>query len=305
MTVSAVFYKHSIILPDASAITQLTELSLPMNQQDLAEVSAGDTSPIWAGIDEANPEFSFGSTNIKQVIDALGTEKIAADLSAGNTDIYWRKGKVLNLREANAALAHLRVRMASNAMLYWTAISAQKGQNATIRGMIVPIFDGSTDPIQFASNVALVGTPAVDYVFRNGPIYLNGTKYSTLGLDLASNPEVVRETADGEGLLSHVSVDNYSPQLTFRTRDVSVVSSIGLRGIPLTSASIYLRRRSKGGMNVSEATAEHIKATGTAGKITAREIGSDPPTAEVFVQFTKPNATTEPLTWSTSSAITT
>lgn len=303
MTVTATYYPHAIIFPDASAITQLTELSNPQNQQDLVEYSAGDSAPLWSGTDEAMPEISFGSQNIKQFLDGLGTEKIVADLTAGNTDVEWRKGKAHNIREAIAALAHKRGRMANNAMLYWTSISAQRGQNAVIRGMIIPTFDGTNDPIQYTTNVALTATPAVNYVFRTGPIYLNGTRYSNMGWDLASNPEIDRETDSGEAFISHVSLETYSPQLTFRTRDLSVVAAFGTKGIPLTSSSLYLRRRLKGGMNVPNATAEHIKATATSGTIKARQ--TDNKEAEVFVQFTRPNATTEPLTWDTAAAITT
>lgn len=303
MTVNATYHVHAIVLPSAAEITQITELSHAQNQQDLVEFSAGDSAPLWSGTDEATPEISFGSQNIKQFLDALGTEKIVADLTGGNTDVQWRKGKSHNIREAIAALAHMRGRMAANAMMYWTSISAQRGQNAIIRGMIIPTFDGTNDPIQYSTGVAISATPAVGYVFRNGPIYLNGTRYSNLGWDLASNPEIDRETDSGEGFISHVSLETYSPQLTFRTRDLSVVSTFGTKGIPLTSASLYLRRRQKGGVNVAVATAEHIKATATSGTIKARQI--EDKEAEVFVQFTKPNATTEPLTWDTAAAITT
>lgn len=303
MSVPAKYYAHSIVLPDATAITQLTELSNPLNQQDLTEMSAGDSAPLWSGTDEVNPEISFGSQDLKQFFDALGAEKIAADLSGGNTDVYWQRGKAFNVRETPASTAHFRARMQENSMMYWTQISAQRGQNAEVRGMIVPIFDGTNDPIQYASGVALVGAKAVNYVFRNGPIYLNGVLYSTQGIELVSNPTIAREIDNGEGSISHVSVENYSPQLTFRTTNLAIVATVGVKGLPLTSASIYFRRRQKGGLNVANATPEHIKGTGTSGTIKARQISDAE--AEVFVQFTKPNATTEPLTWSTASAITT
>ena len=301
MTVPAVYYMHSILMPSTVAITQLTELSNPQNQQDLTEMSGGDTAPLWSGTDEAIPEIAFGSQDLKQFLDGLDSEKIIADLSAGNTDVFWRKGKAFGTREALNSTVHLRARMAENASLYWTSITAQRGQNAVVNGMIVPIFDGTTDPIQYASNVAIPVTPAVSYVFRNGPVVLNGTTYSTTGIDLQSNANQERLTDNGEGFISHFSIENYSPQLTFRTTNLAVMSTIGTRGIALTSGSIFFRRRAKNGLNVADATAEHIKATASAGTIKARQIADDE--AEVFVQFVKPDATTEPLTWNTASAI--
>lgn len=306
MTTASVYYPHAIIA-GGTTITQMTDVTPANNFQDLAEFSAGQTAPQYSGSQFATPDITFNSPQIASVLAAIDTEGVAVDLSGGNVDLHYKKGNPHGTREADASLVHLRGRLTTNALLYWTGLRASQGQLAEISCRLLPVWDGTNNPIIWTGSLALAGTSQAAEQFTLGRIDLNGTNISAVqDLDWNNNVEPEEVGDSGEPFISYGGINRFSPQFTFRTRDTTVISTYGAVGTALTGFEVYLRKKAASGINVADATAQHIKLfkASAAGTIKARQVSGLNGMAEVFVQLLKPSAAADPFDISTTSAIT-
>jgi len=298
-------YPHAIILPGLTDVTQLTDVRAAYNFTDIVERSAGQAAPQWSGSEDAVPAFNGATPQIKDILDACTVDDIIGDLSAGNVDLLYKAAKSGAIRQGDAELAHLRARLEANAILYWERIRATSRQAAEIDFRFLPIWDGTTDPLVWTGSLALSGTSAVQGRYTMGKVALNGTDLSLVQeWTLENNITPDEVFGDGSPYLLEAGIDEYSPTLVARTRDLSVMATYGGTGTALTSLAAYLKKKKASGINEPDATAAHIKITGSAGTIKAREVSGLKGVAEIFVQLVKPAAGTAPFVVDTASAIT-
>lgn len=304
MTTASVYYLHGIQLASAF-MSQLTDATPASNLSDLLEFPAGQTGPMFAGSHGAVPDVQFTTKQIGDLLDEMTAEAIAADLTAGSVDLYYKKGNPHGLREADAGLLHERYRLTTNALLYLQSIRASQGSDAEATARLLPVWDGTNNPIIPTGSLALAGTSSASHTYTLGRIDLNGTNISGVQeMDLQLNVEPEEVADSGEPYISYGGINRYAPTITLRTRDTTVMRTYGFTGTAVSSFEVYLRKRSAASINVADGTAEHIKISGTAGLIKARQVSGNDGMAEVFVQVLKPSAAGAPLTISTGSAIT-
>lgn len=265
MSVSTVHYTHGIVLPSATFLGALSDCT-PQNQLDyLVGYASGHATPLFTGIRRARPAVEF---TCAQIATALGeTGLTGASQAAGNTDLYLKKATDLGNREADASLAHIRLRM-SLAYLYWSQINARQGQDAEIRLRCVPTWDGTNAPIVAAGSLALAGTAAASEFFTLGPVKVNGsflTGIQSMSLDLGFEPQ--EAAGDGDVFTSFFGLKAINPVLTLETLDASAWTSYGVGGLALSAILIYLRKKEPDQGNYSDASTQHIKLTGTNGLV--------------------------------------
>ena len=157
-----------------NSITQITEYDAGFNLEDLLESSAGQTSPQFSGASVANPAFNFGTRQVGELLSKIDDGGIMVDLSGGNVDVEYKRGASHGLRVADATASHMRARMEDNALMFWSGLSASQGQPAEIKANILPVWDGSNDPLVFTGSVALSATSQAAENFTNqidpGPV---------------------------------------------------------------------------------------------------------------------------------------
>lgn len=308
MTTSAVFYPHAIDLDGGTTvITQMSDVTPANNYTDLVEFSAGQTSPQYSGSQFAIPDITFTTGQLNTFLGAVDTEGVAVDLSAASVDLYYKKGLPHGTREADASLAHLRGRLTTNALLYWTGLRASQGGQAELTARLLPVWDGTNNPLIWTGSLALAGTSQAAEQFTLGRIDLNGVNIASVqDLDWQNNI-VTEEVGDsGEPFITYGAIDTYSTSFTFHTRNTEVLATYGAAGTALTSFEVYLRRKVASGINVADVTATHVKLhkASAAGTIKARSVTGLKGMAEVFVQLTKASATADLFDIVAASAIT-
>lgn len=282
MSVSALYYPHAIVLPSGTVIAQLSDLTPGYELDDLTEFAAGQVGPQFVGSGRSVPHVPFTSTQLLSVLSEIDTLGVAKSLAAGNTDVYYRAGASLGARVAGASSAHVRMRMASNGLLTWQSIQADQDRTAEIRARILPVWDGTNNPVVVTGSQALAGTSAVNSLFTLGPIKINGSFVGGLTtLTWENNLEYEEVAGDGEEFISYGGVRTVRPVITFRTKNVAVLNTYGAKGTALTALSCFFRKRQSAGINVADATTEHISLTHTAGVIKAQRISN----AEAEVQI--------------------
>ena len=297
MAVAAVWYPHALDLDGSNVITELQDVTPANNFQDIVEYSAGEAAPQNGGSYGAVPDINFTTPQCKTILDLINVEAVAKDLSAGSVDMYFRKGDPNATREATAATVHDRWRLTTNAVLALQTIEASQNSLATVRARLLPVWNGSNNPIIATGSVALSGTSAASEFYTLGRVDINGTDISAVA-DVSIDYQVeFEEVADsGEPFISYGGIRRFAPRVSIRSRDVTLFRTYGAAGTALSSLEVYLRKMDASGHVVANATTQHIKFTATAGTIRAREVSGVPEAVvSVDIDLLKPNATTDPL----------
>ncbi len=292
---SRVFYPHGIVAyDDADAelfnITQLSDLSPMHNFEDLSEQGASEVGPQFTGTHQGSPEIPFTTTQIKTILDACvgGRHNLAVDLSAGNVDVFFKSGQLLNDRYPDDEEQHLRARLQDNSMLCWESLSARQGALAELSCRLLAVYNSQTgnDPMVFAAAQELPVPSEIAALFTLGPLKLNGSFVSGVTeWRLENNIEYEKEASDGEPFHSYKAIKEYRPVLTARTRDARVLATYGTRGTALTSMYAFLRMKLASGINIPDATATNLQISSVGGTIKARQIQGADAVAEITVDL--------------------
>lgn len=308
MSTSVVYYPHAIYLPTGPVITQISDVQPGHNFQDLTEFAAGQAVPQFTGTHQAAPDNRFSSSQVKALLDYCTDYSIARDTSAlGNVDVEFKAGINLGVRQADAALVHIRARATANTMICWESFTARQGQIVELRCRLVHIFNlaSGVDPLVFTNSLALTNTSAIAYLFTLGPIKLNGTFLNAVEeVTWNNNIEYEEVASDGDGFLSYCGIKKFRPTVSIMTRDLALLSTFGTRGTALSALSCFLRKKLQSGINVADATAEHIKLAATVGTIKAREAqAGDTTRAHLTIDLMASAQNVSPFTPTTAIAI--
>lgn len=297
---------HAIAFPGPAYITQFTDVRPNNNYQEFMERSASEPAPQHTGAIGAAPEVAFDSRQLKGVIDLCTDNGVARSLVAGTTSVYYRKGANRGLREAVDGTVHDRWDMASNACLYWNAVSADQRGLAQIEAVLKAVStDGATAPMVHVGSTALVGTSAVDSVYTLGPVSVNGAWLDGVASSRIENGFTFdAEDESGNKYLQYFGIDEWNPRVTIDTNDIDVVASFDEGGVALTALKLYYRKLNKGSLGpFSDATAGHIKFTAASGSIFVQEGSGLKARFRVTIALGKPDAATAPFTVDTASTI--
>lgn len=305
MAIASNYVLHGILTPSAAFISNIQSSRLSPAVQTMLGYGAGYQAPLFVGNMGQKPIVSFDSLDVKTVLDLTGTS--CADLSAGNTDLYFKQTKAYSTRTADASTVHVRNRMAA-AGLYLQSLRAGNRSEASVSATVIANYDGVNEPIvPTTGSVALNGTPAATYHYVSGPIAINGTTYSgvqSTNVDFGVSPGQL--SGDGELYDTFQFVRTVAPSITVSLIGVPLTNAIGLNGLAVTSLSCYLRKISTTG-RVANGTAGHIKFTATAGIVTVEDVsggGNDDAVTTLRITLVAPDTSTAPLLVNTAIAIT-
>jgi hypothetical protein len=307
MGTTAVFYPHGLYATGTLTLTQLRNVAPMHNFEDLVELAAGQVGPQFTGTHQAQPGITFGTDQLKDLLDAMasGRHNAVLDLSAGNVDLELKAGEQLNDREADADELHIRARMEENAMLALESITARQGGTAVANLRLMCIYNATTgnDPLVFTNNVALTITSDIEHLFTLGPVKINGSfveGVEEMTLDNRNEYEVVFDS--GLGFPSYIALKTYKPQLRFTTRNSRAMATYGTKGTAVSALSWWWRKKLRSNINVLDATAEHIGYTATKGTIKPRGLG-DNMSPEITIDLEMPSQNSAAYTIDTTSAI--
>lgn len=262
------FIPHAINFPVGGVdLTQLDDLNPDFALEAFRVHSASEVTPSFTGSMSTRPVLSMATTQVKDVLDKLDLDYIAKAYSASNIDLEFRRVDSLTGRVAIGASSNVRARMA-NSLMCLNSISARIGQLATASFTLLPVSaDGTTAPMVVSTGVAISATSAVQAVFEVGPVSINGTTVCVQGWDYNSNISMIERRCSGSPYLEYAAVERAFHVFDVDVEDITQVMTHVPAGTNLSSFTAYLRCKSQGGINVADATAQHISITGSVGAI--------------------------------------
>lgn len=303
MGVSSVHVLHGIKTP-SNFYTQVEEATPSPGASVILGASAGHIQPLFRGIPAYKPSVGFKTTQLATLLAEAGLYGVAL---TGNTDCLYRKTVAFGTREALASTVHTQIRL-HDAFLSWRGLTARHQGIASIDAVISALFDGTNAPMAATAGVALTGNnPAAGEYFALGPVSVNGsvlTGVQEASIDMGI--EYIEAGSASEAYPSFIAVRAVNPTITLRGLDLGW-GTYGATGTALSACIVYLRKLTADGNYVADATAQHIKFTGTNGLITIDSTGgggNGEATTGLKLSLRAANATAEALTVSTASAIT-
>ncbi len=304
MSLTRVHYPYAIQLP-SPVLTHLTNVSANMGYQTVVQSVAGATAPCFVGVNPPSPVISFDTTDLKSILDLVDIDALAKDLTAGTVSFWYRAGKAMAMREASATLVHVKADMATSAMLLWDQISATNspGQPATMSTRLLLAKRGATDPLVWTGSQALPAiSQACQPLYALGPVKINTVlQTGVTGWTWDNNVELEEILTDGESSMSYRGIRSYHPQVQMQSNELSAMTGATYGGDELTTVELFLKKLSRTGVFVPDATAEHIKITLSGGLKTVDQVSQTP--GQVQTTFYAENDGSAFVTVNTASII--
>ncbi|HUX17449.1 MAG TPA: hypothetical protein VMW52_13310, partial [Phycisphaerae bacterium] len=245
MGTSVQYVLHGILLPGATWITELSDLTPAANVDLLTAWAGGAVTPSFRGAQGATPDVTFSTPQIKTILDECtdGDGVSIADYSASNVDLYYRKATAIGSRGLIGAAEHLVVR-ARQSMMIWTQLEAKQNGVASIQCRLVPTFDGTNIPIIGIGSETIALNLNVTQQYTLGPVKLNGGAVDGVqGWSFAQGLDPNIKASDGDIYASFAGLRRADPILTIDTPDVGLWETHGVTGTVLTALVAYLRKR--------------------------------------------------------------
>ena len=264
--------------------------------------AAGFPLPLGVHNRTQRAEVTFDSTQLKTLLDLTGDS--IADLSGGNTDLWFRKATNLGRRDTSPTTG-TRLRMA-NAGLVVSRITASQDREASAACRIFNPFDGTNEPLVPLGAQAITNSVTANEFFVAGPIFVNGAQINGVQeqtIDFGRT--MIQRGGDGEIYHTFEGERSIAPVITARVTDLPW-TTFGLNGLALTGVSVYLRKADTTN-RVPDATPQHIKISAAAGIATLDDTsggGENEAVSSIRLTLTAPDAGSPLITISTASAIT-
>lgn len=265
---------------------------------------AGHVAPMFRAGLQQRPVWTFTTSEIATVWANIGQYGLAV---TADTDIY-EKLAVATGNAARNASSHKRYRI-SDCFIFWSRVSLPHNGEGTIDVSIIPVYDGSNEPIVPAGSTALITTQSVGDHFGAGPVAWNGTTLNGIqSIEIATNPQLIQEGGESEIWDTWVGMETIDPVVTLNFRDATSLTGIGLDGTVLngsTGLTLFARHMTGVGRSANGASA-HLKLLGANGTIIPQEIGtqdSAPTMHSARVELVAASDSTDPMTLTTGTTI--
>jgi len=309
MSVSTLFVLHGLQSTSPSFfLAQITNVRATTEAQKLVASAAGMPFPQFVATPSQKPGLTFDTTQVSTVLAQTGLKGV--DLTGGQCFLYFKKATQLATRVANATTSHMRV-LAEQSGLFWDRISASNRGQASISCLLKIPYDGTNAPLIPSGSVALAGTSVASEQFVCGPVSINGTSLPAVqSITIESDIKFIEVSGESDLYDTFIAVEKVAPTITVRTLNLPALTTYGINPTALDGSAgvvAYLKACALDGSYVANATTSHIKFAALIGDIQLNEVSAgDNKPAETEIKFTLvgADASTDPLTITTGSAIT-
>lgn len=257
----------------ATTLTGVRRKSVDPALQYMLEIMGGATQPSFAGLLQQEPGIAFATTEIARMLGIIGTGTLDIPGGVASVISYW--SKMDNKKTHGVGSVHDRERILAG-MIVPLRIVAPQGQFALFEFSVLPIYDGTNNPIILDTAQALP-TGVISQAFTLGPVNVNGTPVDaglSLMIDFGFNVE--RITGDGDTWPTFACSYSNAPRMELSTPNRALLNQLGLTGGNITADVVaYLRSIERHKKAYSNASLQHIKFTVVDGVVTPSAVSGE------------------------------
>lgn len=259
---------------------QLRDAQINGNPMILQEHGAGCPDPMFITHMGSKPEITCKTTQVWGMLNSLITRSSGLiqaapiqDADSNTVDLFFRREGFASTRDPDNSTVHARWRL-THGMVYWTRLRAAYQQLAELDLRIKPLStDGTTSPLVFTGNNDYPAANEWQEGFTLGRVKLGATTIDG-NLDLDIDPSIQTEEEGGDDALFDTFCaigQRGTPKITLRGVHADWWSTYGGAGVS-GALSFFLRKKTKDGSHVADATAEHVKGLCGYGKLVAENV---------------------------------
>lgn len=283
--------------------SQLGNADPSINTDLISTIAAGDTHPRFLAANGSREEIPFETAQLATLLTEVGL--FGAD--AGPVDLFYRKVSSLSGRVAAATTEHTRLR-ATEALMYLMSISAGHRGEASARGRVVPVYDGTNATLLRTGSLAITDTPTTAEAYVLGPISVQATKLQGCdSLEVNLNPSPWELSDESDESTTFAAINTIAPVISFTTTDVTALSYHKTALTPSNIFRAHLIRKKRGEARYLDNETQHIRFESQQGMILVQALsGMSPRSFRVEVHCSgvdSGNFSDVPLTVSTAVAI--
>jgi hypothetical protein len=305
MPINTIYKLDKVVLASGQELHALNNSQTQFGIKSLIERSAGEVWPNFRANQEQKPMVNLTT---KQLSVLLTNVPIDGTDSLEDIACYLKRASGTG-SVARATAVHERGVIAE-ACVYWTSVRLPHNGPGEAQVVIVPIFDGTNDPIVFTGSVSLPGTLTPAAYFGAGPVSINGTPVPGVQeITIESGIKILQLGDGSEEFDTFVGIETGEAVITLKTLEQTNWPTLGLRGTALngtTGIVCYGRKFAANGSRVANATGEHLKFVGLNGTclpVDTNGQDSSPVTDTLRVELIDPTSASG-LTTTVGSAIT-
>lgn len=304
MAIANLHKADKIVIGGSFTFDEVDNFRIDAGMSSLIRRPSGHVAPLFrAGLSQ-RPVISFTTSQLDTVLANIGQYGLAV---TGDSDIYEKLATATGNAARNAS-SHKRYRI-SDCFVFWSRIQLPHNGVGTADVTIIPVYDGSNEPIVPAGSTALTSTQAATNHFCAGPVAWNGTTINGVqSIEIVNNLQLIQEGGEGEIWDTFVGCQTIEPVVTITHRDAISLSGIGLDGTVLNGSSgitLWGRHMTGVGRSANNASA-HVKLVGANGTAIPNEVSasmSDPTMHTSRFELVAASDSTDPMTLSTGATI--
>ena len=284
-------------------IDQIVEQSVDTG---LLPVFLGGNDSVYAramAVGSQRPRIRFATTALATALGVSGAAGLSLDAgAAAAVDLWFQKRAEGGTFTAGSV--HTKISVHEGLMVP-RSLDAVAGQPAVIGYEIIPVYDGTIEPLIIAASQALVGTPGGDEGFDVGPVVINGVQLDGIQeIHVDFGITVVDELANGKAWPIYASIMGITPSIRLVTTEADALSTFGLDGTiqGATDSVVFLTKMAVGATRNADNSGDHISVTVDDGQILVSSVGGSDARAEVLILPTW-DGTNAPIVVSTTATI--
>lgn len=244
---------------DSLTVNHMLSLGLSTNIQKLVAMAGGSVNPILIAEVARENEIRMSTGDIGTVLTAV---------SAINGLLVTTSGEIQYQQRADGGVykttsEHVTLNSTRGILLPRTISSSQDSQQAAaLEISYIPFRVGSNAPFVVNVNQSLVGSPAVNVLYKQGPIVFENTLLVDIQ-DMSTDFGLTFEHWRGSGDIAATtgSITKREPKMEFTGRNLELLNSIGGGLVGMTNGITQYYRR----IGYADGTNNHIAISFSAG----------------------------------------
>lgn len=307
MAVAANYRLSLIQLPGPVYISQIENATINAGIQKMLAMGAGEVLPSFTATEKQEAMISFKTEQLATLLGACGMLGLA--ISGSPAYLYFRLASATG-SVAIATTSHLRLAV-NFGHLFWSQITLPHAGRGSADCELHAGYDGSNLPLVYTGAVAVPSQPLATEVFGAGPVVINaGTAIGSIqNATIKSGVSLEKLSGNSEIWPTWMGVNAAPASIDVECLDRQNwnSSNLGLSGVAISGSTIvYARKKSNKGMNVADATEEHISFLVNDGRVlpdSSQGDGARPVSDRFTIDAVTDDGTTSLVTIDTTAAI--